>query len=127
MILCERERERERERASEELADKKRPRRPPPPVNSVIKIISTAIAVEPFLSPRASISRLACSFRFSYYMRFSRGVFFLFFFLFFFFVDSVSVRDFVSSLISRAGIIEREEKGVSNRIFFLPLKFRRGI
>lgn len=46
---------------------------------------------------------------------------------FFFFVDSVSVRDFVSSLISRAGIIEREEKGVSNRIFFLPLKFRRGI
>lgn len=98
----ERERQRASERASEKLADKKRPTRPLPPVNSVIKIISTAIVVEPFLSPRASISRLACSFR-SYYMRFSRGgEYFLRFFLF---VDLVSVCDFVCFLSD--GIIEK--------------------
>lgn len=46
------------------MADKKRVARPPPLVNSVIKIISKAIVVEPFLSPRMLVSlAIICAFR----------------------------------------------------------------
>lgn len=75
------------------MADKKRVARPPPLVNSVIKIISKAIVVEPFLSPRMLVSL------YSYYMRFSRGgeyflrffpSYFSFFFLWIWFLSAIS-------------------------------------
>lgn len=84
------------------MADKKRVARPPPLVNSVIKIISKAIVVEPFLSPRMLVSlAIICAFRVA------ANIFYVFPFLFFFlfFVDLVSVCDFVCFLSGR--IIEK--------------------
>lgn len=84
------------------MADKKRVARPPPLVNSVIKIISKAIVVEPFLSPRMLVSLVLYAL-FAWRRIFSTFFPFLFFFLFF--VDLVSVCDFVCFL--SGGIIEK--------------------